>query len=225
MGRRELHFRLAGINNQNFLMRDEETGSWWQQVSGKAIFGELQGQALDPVLSDELSFALWKQEVPAGQVLAPVVADENQYDSNWEPATQKYPTPFSYPGSGLQPRDVVIGLELGSSSRAYPVERISEETPVQDRLSGTPILLAIGPDGKSIRVFISRLKGADLELFRKSDTAEWMLVDSSTNSEWNFQGCATAGPAQGHCLERLPAIKDYWFDWRNYHPQTSIYRH
>ncbi|MBA3256470.1 MAG: DUF3179 domain-containing protein [Pyrinomonadaceae bacterium] len=34
---RQLHFQLAGINNQNFIMRDEETGSWWQQVNGEAI--------------------------------------------------------------------------------------------------------------------------------------------------------------------------------------------
>jgi hypothetical protein len=25
------------------------------------------------------------------------------------------------------------------------------------------------------------------------------------------------------CLERIPMLKDYWFDWRNYHPKTSIY--
>ena len=36
---RVLTFRLAGINNQNFIMRDEQTGSYWQQVSGKAISG------------------------------------------------------------------------------------------------------------------------------------------------------------------------------------------
>ena len=29
-----LTFHLAGINNQNFLMRDEETGTYWQQISG-----------------------------------------------------------------------------------------------------------------------------------------------------------------------------------------------
>ena len=37
VGDRALHFYLAGINNQNFLMRDRETGSWWQQVTGRAI--------------------------------------------------------------------------------------------------------------------------------------------------------------------------------------------
>ena len=27
-------FVSPGINNQNFIMRDEQTGSWWQQVTG-----------------------------------------------------------------------------------------------------------------------------------------------------------------------------------------------
>ena len=40
---RTLHFHLAGINNQNFIMRDEETGSWWQQVTGEAILGPAEG--------------------------------------------------------------------------------------------------------------------------------------------------------------------------------------
>lgn len=43
MNGRVLHFHLAGINNQNFIMRDEETGTWWQQVNGKAIHGPLKG--------------------------------------------------------------------------------------------------------------------------------------------------------------------------------------
>ena len=69
---RALHFYLAGINNQNFLMRDKETGTWWQQITGKAIYGPLKGAALDLVLSDELTFGEWKAESPDGKVLAPV---------------------------------------------------------------------------------------------------------------------------------------------------------
>jgi hypothetical protein len=52
----------------------------------------------------------------------------------------------------------------------------------------------------------------------------WSLLDATTASEWNFQGCAISGPAQGKCLDRLPVLKDYWFDWRNYHPDTTIYK-
>ena len=64
---RVLDFYLAGINNQNFLMRDQETGTWWQQITGKAIYGPLQGATLDLVLSDELTFGEWKTEFPRGR--------------------------------------------------------------------------------------------------------------------------------------------------------------
>jgi hypothetical protein len=61
---------------------------------------------------------------------------------------------------------------------------------------------------------------------KPSDAAPkpWILLDTATASEWNFQGCAISGPAQGKCLERVAILKDYWFDWRNYHPGTTIYK-
>lgn len=221
---RELHFRLAGINNQNFLMRDDETGTWWQQVSGKALSGPLKGQVLEGVSSDELTFALWRQEVSGGQVLAPVAAYEAKYESAWEAEVAKLPTPISFPGRGLASRDVVMGIVRNGVSRAYPVEALKPETPVQDHVGGTPLLLVVGPDGKSIRAFVSQVNGTDTEFFRKSEGA-WTLVDSASGSEWNFQGCATSGPAAGKCLVPVQLLKDYWFDWRNYHPDTGIYRH
>ena len=39
--------------------------------------------------------------------------------------------------------------------------------------------------------------------------------------EWNFQGCAVSGKAAGLCLEPVEAIKDYWFDWRNYNAEDN----
>jgi hypothetical protein len=232
---RTFHFRLAGINNQNFLMTDEETGSWWQQITGKAIFGPEKGQTLEPVPSDELTFGLWKQESPAGQVLSPVAKYAGKYESNWEPEVQKLPVVISFPGTALKSRDVVVGLESEGESRAYPLDKIIKESPIQDRFAAVPVLLVVGPDGKSVRAFVSRVNGADVEFFRLTGDAEkkeeanpgknWTLIDSASHSEWNFQGCAVAGAQNGKCLERLNPIKDYWFDWRNYHPRTTIFGH
>jgi len=84
---RVLHFHLAGINNQNFIMRDEETGSWWQQVTGEAILGPLKGHHLKTVFHDEVSFALWKREQPKGRVLRPderILAANQYLPANWE---------------------------------------------------------------------------------------------------------------------------------------------
>jgi len=229
---RVLHFYLAGINNQNFLMRDRETGTWWQQITGKAIYGPLQGAALDLVLSDELTFGQWRTESPSGQVLAPVAKYTKEYDSNWEPDVAKLPVVISFPGTELKSRDIVIGLTIDGAARAYPWETFAKQSPVLDRVNGTPLLLVLGPDGKSFRVFLRRIDGHDAEFFLQANSSadpaaqnkDWTLLDTTTASQWNFQGCATSGPAQGKCLARIPALKDYWFDWRNYHPDTTVYK-
>ena len=247
-----LHFYLAGINNQNFLMRDKETGTWWQQITGKAIYGPMQGTTLDLVPSDELTFGEWKSEVSNGKVFAPVSKFKKEYDSNWEPEVAKLPVVISFPGTELKSRDVVVGLILGSVSRAYPWTTLVKQSPVVDRVADTPLLVAVGPDAKSFRVFICRIDGKDADFFLKGEEGSagvppavagasgprasestisqskpansWTLLDTTTASEWNFQGCAIAGPSKGKCLDRVNALKDYWFDWRNYHPDTTIYK-
>ena len=283
-----LHFYLAGINNQNFLMRDKETGTWWQQISGRAVFGPMKGAVLELVPSDELTFGEWKSEVTGGKVLAPVPKYVKEYDSKWESEVAKLPVVISFPGTELKSRDVVVGLKVGGASRAYPWDTLLKQSPVVDRVKGTPLLVVVGPDQKSFRVFISRIDGKDAEFYLKGENGEpgekaeaasssvqskqtadvptsraqnpremghpaddtarnsqgkdqavaanssstaatssqtWALLDTTTASEWNFQGCAVAGPAQGKCLERVPALKDYWFDWRNYNVNTTIYKH
>jgi Protein of unknown function (DUF3179) len=225
---RQLHFYLAGINNQNFLMRDRETGTWWQQITGKALYGPLQGAALELVLSDELTFGQWRTESPTGQVLAPVAKYSKEYDPNWEPDVAKLPVVISFPGTELKSRDVVIGLTVNGAARAYPWEIFAKQSPILDRVNGTPLLVALGPDGKSFRVFVARIDGKDSEFFLQAEAPEkkdWAMLDTTTASQWNFRGCAISGPAQGKCLERIPALKDYWFDWRNYHPDTTVYKH
>lgn len=243
-------------------MRDKETGTWWQQINGKAIYGPLKGAALDLVPYDELTFGEWKSEVSDGRVLAPVPKYLKEYDSNWEPEVAKLPVVISFPGTELKSRDVVVGLEIDGSSRAYPWDALVKQSPVVDRVHGTPLLLVVPPDGKSFRAFVTRIDGKDAEFFLKSEegsnnpansapdpkvtttTAKidskqpplspanpapvaksWTLVDTATVSNWNFQGCAISGPSQGKCLDRVPALKDYWFDWRNYHPETTVYKH
>jgi hypothetical protein len=221
---RELHFYLAGINNQNFLMRDRETGSWWQQVTGRAIAGELAGSALELMPNDELTFGLWKSETPPGHrlVLAPVPGHEKDYDKQWEKEVAKYPVPLTFPGHGLKDREVVLGVEIGGQARAFPLEKVRGASPVEDKIGGIPVALVTGPDGESVRVFRSQLNGLDIELYRDAQSPEWRLVDSQGNT-WDFAGCATSGPAAGQCLEKISFLKDYWFDWKNYNPRTTVY--
>ena len=293
MNGQALNFYLAGINNQNFLMRDRETGTWWQQVSGKAVYGPLKGASLDLVPYDELTFGEWKSEVSGGQVFAPIAKYKKEYDPNWEPETAKLPVVVTFPGTELKSRDVVVGVEVEGASRCYPWDTLVKQSPIMDHVGGKPVMIAVASDGRSFRAFLRQIDGKDAEFFLQGETENepaqsltagsksshgsasdvkpasggsgvppavaraaspstarqnqpsvaattaspgsvkpadpapkpLLLLDTTTASEWNFQGCAISGPAQGKCLDRIPILKDYWFDWRNYHPETTVYKH
>ncbi len=88
------------------------------------------------------------------------------------------------------------------------------------------MLIVVGPDGQSVRAFRDQIPGMDgvPDFYRMTANKPGVLMmDATTGSEWNFQGCAISGKAKGACLERIPMLKDYWFDWRNYHPKTALW--
>jgi hypothetical protein len=221
---RVLSFRLAGINNQNFIMADRETGSWWQQVSGLAIQGPLKGKRLTRVFHDELTFRAWTGERPGGRVLAP--ASDSAWIRNWKDEREKTPTrPVRVAApldSRLPPREVIIGIELNGASKAYPLDRVVAQAPLHDRLGGVSLVLLAG-DGQAVRAFEARLDSAGVELVRVlgNPSGEW--TDVATGSTWNFQGAAIAGPLRGRKLTPIYVLKDYWFDWKTYHPATGLY--
>ena len=92
-----------------------------------------------------------------------------------------------------------------------------------DSLGPAKLLVVLGPDGKSVRCFESSLDGRKLDLFLASDTGSFFLVDTQTGSHWNFSGEAIAGPLKGKRLPRVPVLREFWFDWKNYHPETALY--
>lgn len=230
---RVLHFRLAGINNQNFIMRDDETGTWWQQVTGKALHGPLQGRQLKPVFHDELSFAIWKKERPDGRVLKPderIAALGNRYEVDWEPQVARMRVVEGTDvDKRLPPRTLVVGIEIDGKSTAYPLPALQKQSPIIDTIGSVPIVVVLGEDGRSVRAFERTIDGSKLEIFRKTDGPEntgqapFQLLDAETNSTWNFEGKAISGPLAGRQLKKVFVLEDYWFDWRLYHPNTSIY--
>jgi uncharacterized protein DUF3179 len=221
-----LDFRLWGINNQNFIMRDEQTGSWWQQVTGEAIHGPLKGRRLTAVVHDEVSFGIWKGERPGGRVLRADRRRKDDYESaDWERQMKgvRTVTPVSK-DDPLSPRAVVVGVSLNGRAKAYPFPRLRAQSPVLDALGGVPIVLVVGDDQKSIRVFETTLDGRRLELLSKAGAQPLRLLDAETGSEWDFSGRAVSGPLEGRQLTKVKALKEYWFDWKIYQPDTAVYK-
>jgi hypothetical protein len=222
-----LTFHLAGINNQNFLMRDDQTGTYWQQINGKAVSGPLRGRQLTQVHSDELNFGTWLSEEPQGTVLQDDAPYRSEYAAkDWDVHMQRARTVIDFREHGMKGRDLVVGIQAFGASRAFPYDQVIREKLIQDRVGAEPVLLVVGEDGQSVRAFRNRISGVQgtPDFYRVSGKQLGaLLMDAATGSEWNFQGCAVSGKTKGACLEPVEVLKDYWFDWRNYNPSTTVY--
>ena len=222
-----LKFHLAGINNQNFIMRDEETGSWWQQVSGRAIHGPLEGHQLKSVFHDEVSFAIWKREQPQGRVLKPneKIAAANEYESSdWEMRVGRMRVVQGTDvDKRLAPRTLVMGIDINGKAVAYPLAALQKQSPIIDLIGTVPIVVVLGDDHRSVRAFERTVDGRRLEFFQKVENGALQLLDAETGSTWNFEGKAVSGSLAGRELKKVFVLEDFWFDWRHYHPDTAIY--
>jgi Protein of unknown function (DUF3179) len=221
-----LKFELAGINNQNFIMRDLQTNSWWQQISGEAIQGSLKGQKLLEVFHDEVTFGVWKRENPNGRVLKPdekILSAEKYEKATWEDEVGKMPVRINAKiEETFEPRTLVVGVAINSKQKAYPFSALEKQSLILDNVGGTDIFVTLAEDKKSVRAFERNLDGKTLEFFRKTATNE--LVDAETQSIWDFSGKAISGKLAGKELKKVYVQKDYWFDWKTYNPNTIVYQ-
>ena len=229
-----LTFRLIGINNQNALLEDLESRSWWQQSTGEAIAGPLKGERLTPLVHDEVTFALWAREYPHTKVLARV-DPELDIDKGWEDRMDKVRTVVpAPPNDPLHRRSYVVGIVAGGKAKAYPKVKLAPNSlrgpkkpamtyAVMDRVGGMPVAVLVGGDGISVRVFDRRVDGKEIELMTKFGSSPARFVDTTTGSEWDIAGVAVTGPLAGERLERIPSTMEFWFDWQLRHPDTVVH--
>lgn len=190
-----LSFRLAGINNGNALIRDEQTNSIWQQSTGRAIFGPLRGRQLTLIHSDELTFALWRKEQPSGLVLKPDELYASDYESkDWEKSIEKKPTVVDTRQSGIGPHELMLGVTNEGQSKAYPIKTVLAAKLIQDRVGGVSLAILVGPDLASIRVFAVPTSSQPLTFVpipsQDAASKDGLIRDVETASVWNFRGCA-----------------------------------
>ena len=81
-GGKVLRFTPARLDRNNLVLRDLQTGSSWQQFTGKATDGPLAGAELVRVPLARVRLADWRRLHPAGVILAPLGSDRDRSAPN-----------------------------------------------------------------------------------------------------------------------------------------------
>ncbi len=178
LGERELTFsNTSALHDSDLVMVDRETGSYWWQVAGRSIVGELTGADLVALPSELATWADWLGRHPDTLTLSRDTGFSRRYErdnfSRYDEAVAA--GDFAFPvGEGAQDdrlgaADIVVAATVDGTTVAYPTDRLDE--PFVDEIGGVEITVTPHDFGASI----TRADGVPVG----TRTAFWFSVASA----------------------------------------------
>jgi len=239
VGDRTLDFGTTGnLRNSDLVMWDRQTESWWQQITGEAIVGELTGHHLEMLPATIIAWDAFRQRFPNGQVLSRETGYNRDYGSNPYVGYDDINQPsFLYDGpldGRLPPKERVVTVSMGGEDVAYPFSVLSEQHVIADSVGGQSIVILFQPGTASALDAASIADGRDVgatgvylaEVDEQHLTFTWhdeAFVDMETGSRWTLLGEAVKGPLAGKRLTPVTHGNHFWFAWAAFKPETRIY--
>ncbi len=127
-------------------------------------------------------------------------------------------------GNRVDPRRLVVGVEVNGEARAYPLQFIGYHHQVRDTVGGTPVLVTYCTVCRTGRVYHPEVGGRP-ETFRLvgMDHFNAMLEDRETGSWWRqANGEAIIGPLKGAKLAEVPSRQVTLARWLAMHPDSRV---
>lgn len=199
------------------VMYDRSTESWWSQVNATAIAGERQGDVLTELPSVVTTWGAWKKRHPQTLVLEKPSLTGSPYDRYFASADALGATGVGSSDKRLPGKELVIGVRAGGATAAVTVAALQSRGFMEANVGGVPVVwLALGAEGAA--AFDRRLGDAQVHLRQGEDglfRAQGSVFDTGTG---RFSG----GALDGKRLDRLSALRVYWFAWTSFHPGTAL---
>jgi hypothetical protein len=76
-------------------------------------------------------------------------------------------------GSPFTPRQLVVGVKVGDVAKAWSLDDLKAARVQLDVVGGTPLMIVVGDDGKSVRVFDRRIDGRESEFAALLGDSPW----------------------------------------------------
>ncbi|MSP13284.1 MAG: DUF3179 domain-containing protein [Chloroflexi bacterium] len=222
-----LTFEVAGFGRRNMMMRDRETGTIWQQATGEAVAGPLQGAQLKLMIYEQATWGSWRSDYPQTLVAAEPDPSTRQGFIYLAPYQRMFDLfgrmDVVFPGRSLNDtrlpsRAEVAGITLAGEARAYPLERLHRKHMVNDRLGGQPITVVCEPGGDRVRAFTLPPGVTQLSMAPDGVT----LCTPENMLRWDRRGRLLAGASQD--LEPVAVEREWWMAWSEFHPGATIYQ-
>ena len=146
-----VEFGTSGkLYNSNLVMYDRKTDTYWTQLDGLAIYGELTGTKLKQLSMDTVGWGDWKAQHPEAEVLSQDTGFRRDYGR--DPYGSYYVDSFVFfpltdTDDRVHPKTVVFGIEVDSEFTAYIEDDLIEQSVIEDTVAGVAVRVERQADG------------------------------------------------------------------------------
>lgn len=139
----EVEFGTSGkLYNSNLVMYDRKTNSYWSQIEGLAIVGELTGMKLKPLSIDTVVWRDWKVAHADSEVLSQETGYSRPYGN--DPYGNYYEDsfllfPLENEDNRVHPKTVIFGIEVYGEFKAYREDDLKGLKIINDNVGGVDI--------------------------------------------------------------------------------------
>jgi len=140
-----VEFGVSGkLYNSNLVLYDRKTDTYWTQIGGQAILGELTGMKLTPIPLETVVWREWKAAHPDSEVLSQDTGYVRAYGR--DPYGNYYENTFLFSpvdarDDRIHPKTVVFGIEVDGVFKAYQEDDLKDLKTIDDTVNDVPIRL------------------------------------------------------------------------------------
>ena len=225
------------LYRSNKVMYDRLTNSLWNQLTSQPVIGPLwdSGIKLDffPVmlttwqewleLHPETTVLHQETGVYPGEFYEP---EENPgaiyYDYFNDPRTM-FPVPDR--DDRLELKDVVLGVQLNDTSKAYDSTALAQVRILNDIVGGEAIVVLASPQTQGARAYHRGTESFHLPPDNGNATPNIpSVITDASGDTWRVTEDFLINTAdQSQTLPRIPTHMSFWFGWFQFHPDTELY--
>jgi len=239
-----LEFEVSGmLRHSDMVMADKQTETWWQQLTGFGLAGELTSYELTVLPSLVISVQDYFTTYPDGVILSPNIQTtaQDKYGTNPyvgydEPNNKPYARYYSHDklNHRLPPMERVVDVESNNKYKVYPYSALYKKGVINDHFEGKDVVLFYKPgmvsvldegeieksrDIGSVTIFSSIIDGNKLTFKKKKN----QFIDIGTKSAWDITGKCISGELKGKQLTPEKSSNHFAFAWLQFFPDTEIY--
>jgi hypothetical protein len=149
-------FGVSGmLYRSNVLMYDHQSESLWSQVMRQAVTGPMTGQRLQVIPSSLTTWKKWRDRYPDTTALSQATGHVRDYSR--DPYEEYYASSsglfgFLKGGPGAEEKELVVGVSIDGTTRAYRLEELRSAGQIEDQLAGEKISIRFNQDTDIITV-------------------------------------------------------------------------